>query len=375
MKHQKLYLYATVSVMIFTLLVSLISIPYLVRANSTDFLSSTISSSKAQAEQLAIMSIEKDDGSLNAKAKIKKIVLLQEVIKNTETNLTFLSVLDWSGRILCYPNVTKVGEVVNTTHSTAKSIEDSELGEQLYDKINSKEFLQSERKNQIIYLQSVKGTDFIIAAHLNIDGFKVLENTWKRQYYVFALILTLLITVFILIAIRIISSYYQNIIEEKNLKFEDGVLSLSKLNASLESYQNKLSEISLKEENNQVVKEDVYSIEEKEKKRILTYIRNELVPISMNDIAYVYVENTITYIMRKDGKRSTSNDSLDQIFANLNSTSFFRVNRQIIVAISAIEKIIKFGNSQLKIQVIPPSEIDFIIGKNKAAAFKQWLDM
>jgi len=68
-------------------------------------------------------------------------------------------------------------------------------------------------------------------------------------------------------------------------------------------------------------------------------------------------------------------DSLDQIYSNLNTTSFFRVNRQIIVAISAIEKIIKFGNSQLKIQVSPASEIDIIIGKNKAASFKQWLDM
>jgi hypothetical protein len=45
------------------------------------------------------------------------------------------------------------------------------------------------------------------------------------------------------------------------------------------------------------------------------------------------------------------------------------------VAISAIYKIIKFGNSKLKIQVTPASEIDIIIGKNKAAAFKQWLDL
>jgi len=32
-------------------------------------------------------------------------------------------------------------------------------------------------------------------------------------------------------------------------------------------------------------------------------------------------------------------------------------------------------NNKLKIQVKPKSEVDIIIGKNKASAFKQWLDL
>jgi hypothetical protein len=42
--------------------------------------------------------------------------------------------------------------------------------------------------------------------------------------------------------------------------------------------------------------------------------------------------------------------------------------------VNSIEKILKYGNNQLKIEVIPISEINIIISKNKAAEFKTWLN-
>jgi DNA-binding LytR/AlgR family response regulator len=153
------------------------------------------------------------------------------------------------------------------------------------------------------------------------------------------------------------------------------MLNLTKLNNSLDNYQRQLIEKPLREdaEITQTSSEENEDTSLK-KTRILTYVRNELLPIATEDIAYLYVENTITYVISKEGKRATSNESLDQIYTYLNTEKFFRANRQIIVAISAIEKITKYGNSKLKIEVLPASEIDIIIGKNKAASFKQWLD-
>ena len=177
--------------------------------------------------------------------------------------------------------------------------------------------------------------------------------------------------------IRLITSYYESQLALKSSQLEDGVLNLSKLNDSLENYQNKLGELtSIRNTETTASTATITAAETtKEKQRILTYVRNELMPVSTEDIGYIYVENTITYVVQKDGKRSTTSESLDQIYSYLDEASFFRANRQIIVAISAIDKIIKFGNSKLKIQVTPASEIDIIIGKNKAAAFKQWLDL
>ena len=114
---------------------------------------------------------------------------------------------------------------------------------------------------------------------------------------------------------------------------------------------------------------------ENEKQRILTFIRNELVPTAIKDIACVYTENTITYVVCFDGKKSTTNMSLDDVYTHLNSTLFFRANRQFIISIAAIDKIIKYGNSQLKILLQSKTSDEIIISKNKAAEFKQWLNM
>lgn len=380
MKNYKLYTYAVLSLILFSILISTITIPYLLKTNGSDYLANSISLAKAQVEQLNVLTKVETEKDYNRQTAILK---LQNVVEVSNSDLLFLSVLDWSGKILCHPTITEVGQTVNTENTQAKTLENAELGEQLFMKLKSDDY--ENRTTDVIYLKSIDGTDLIIAANLNINNFNTTISSWQLQYYILTLILTLIIIFLMLGGIRITSNYYQKIIEDKNNKFESGVLSISKLNASLESYQNKLIELSEVTETEDETKitdtipeAKIPSENEtlnKKKKRILTYVRNELVPIPLDAIAYVYVENTITYIIRKDGKRSTSNDSLDQIYSNLNTTSFFRVNRQIIVAISAIEKIIKFGNSQLKIQVSPASEIDIIIGKNKAASFKQWLDM
>ena len=112
-----------------------------------------------------------------------------------------------------------------------------------------------------------------------------------------------------------------------------------------------------------------------EKKRILTYIRNELVPISTEDIAYILTENSITYIYQIDGRKSTSNLSLDELYNTIDESFFFRANRQYIIAITAIDKIIKYGNSQLKILITNCPDVEIIISKNRAAEFRQWLSI
>ena len=75
-----------------------------------------------------------------------------------------------------------------------------------------------------------------------------------------------------------------------------------------------------------------------------------------------------------DGSRSTTNLSLDELFAQLDDSYFFRANRQFIISIASINKIVKYGNNQLKIIVNPGSEISILISKNRAAQFKKWLN-
>ena len=108
------------------------------------------------------------------------------------------------------------------------------------------------------------------------------------------------------------------------------------------------------------------------KERILTYYRNELLVMNTKDIAYVYIENSITHVIDINGRRSISNHSLGQLYSELDSHFFFKVNRQIILRITAIKKITKIGKG-LKVDTYPPAGKLIIINKNKALAFKKWL--
>lgn len=109
------------------------------------------------------------------------------------------------------------------------------------------------------------------------------------------------------------------------------------------------------------------------KERFLTYFRNELVVIKSEEIAYAFIENTTTFVITNDGRKTISNSTLEGLFMELDSHRFFKVNRQIIVRITAIDKIIKMGKS-LKIHTNPKTNLNILVGKNKTAAFKKWLN-
>ena len=382
MKYHPYYLYTALGLLGLYIIIALFATPFFMRLSMSNALANDLEAAQQEATIIATMS-----EGISSKADAEKFKDLKEriqkSIKGTNTNTIFNSVFDWSGKYICHPENTRIANKVPQSNAIAVGNEGELTGSLLYDMI----FKQTDSISSegIIKLTEVSESDWIIASHINKEKILSQASGIRTQVYIIFLVIGLLTLVFFLGTLRIVSSYYEKQLALKNTKLEDGVLNLSKLNASLENYQKNLSDFKREQEEAQKLAEEqletTVTTEETKitktttKQRILTYVRNELLPIATEDISYIYVENTITYIVRKDGKRSTSSESLDLIYSYLDEKSFFRANRQIIVAISAIETITKFGNSKLKIQVNPTSEIDIIIGKNKAASFKQWLDL
>lgn len=372
MKNYRFYLYTLVILLVFSICATFVGVDYLSRSYTIQVLDNEIRSAQQQAKDIAIMA----KGALESEVSKESIASsMNAALKNSDEETTFLVVFDWSNTIIAHPDYTLIGDKQVKTESEGLTLDmgiapDSE---EVYDFISTLEDVKSGH-SEIFYIANIEhdDSDWIVSAHLNIEQLKTVTKGWKNQAYLVFSIVALIIILIVMGTIRLITSYYEAQLRLKSSQLEDGVLNLSKLNDSLDNYQKKLGELT----SLQTPETSSSPVETtKEKQRILTYVRNELMPVSTEDIGYIYVENTITYVVQKDGKRSTTSESLDQIYSYLDEGSFFRANRQIIVAISAIDKIIKFGNSKLKIQVTPASEIDIIIGKNKAAAFKQWLDL
>lgn len=378
MKNYPYFLYTTIGLLFLYVGIALIGTSFLMKNHLENALTATIETAKQEAR--TISSMGEDVTEKKQKEQLQERI--QKSINFSENQLIFNSLLDWSGKYLCYSDKRQIGKIA-PQNDELKLNDQSELnGKILYNFLFKGD--TSSATSHIILLTPIKGSDWIVGSHINKE--RVLEEASlfrNRLYSTFAVI-GLITLLFVFGAVRVISLYYQRLLALKNSRLEDGVLNLSKLNTSLEKYQNSLAEFQTTQEQNLNEKQEslaalpLASTENPEKnikKRLLTYVRNEMLPVATEDISYIYVENTITYIIRKDGKRSTTGETLDLIYSNLDARFFFRVNRQIIVAISAIKTITKFGNSKLKIQVTPDSEIDIIIGKNKAAAFKQWLDL
>lgn len=370
MRKDKLYFLTFISISIIFLIIASLGIKYFIEVSANQLIAIQLESSKREANEISKLTYHQLSSGVDRETVISNI---QSAIENTHTEASFICAFDWSGKEVCHPDITRVGQKVNSNQSLLNSLKEENSSNKLYDLLmNQKEANENRNtenntiNSEIVYIAPVKDSDLIIAAHVNLDELSLQTRKLKTSFYTIFALMGGLIILASFFAVRIIGSYYEKQLELKNINLESELISLSKLNTDLVAYQQKVVE--------NATNDPVESSSESGKKRILTYIRNELIPISTDEIAYIYTENTITYVITFDGKKSTSNVSLDDMFANLDPSLFFRANRQFIISISAIKKIIKYGNSQLKI-LVEDAEAEIIISKNKAAEFRQWLNI
>lgn len=108
------------------------------------------------------------------------------------------------------------------------------------------------------------------------------------------------------------------------------------------------------------------------KKNLLVYIRDQILPIAVEDIAYFYLENEQVYCITHKKEKYIIDQSLDKINGQLNPEDFFRVNRQYIISRKAIKTAVIHFQRKLKLNLLPSPNEEVIIGKTKTTAFKNW---
>ena len=195
----------------------------------------------------------------------------------------------------------------------------------------------------------------------------------KFNFMLIYLLSSAAIVLLSLLTVRFLGSYYEKSLEQKNERLAKEVVNLSKLNADLNNYRDKINK-KIENEQHDILIDTTDSA--KIKNRLLTYSKDQLISVEVEKIALVRTENGITSIICLDGKRYTSNASLDELYNSLDPMLFFRANRQHIISVKGIDEIFKYGNNQLKIKLRAASGNDaIIISKNRVSEFKRWLNM
>ena len=127
--------------------------------------------------------------------------------------------------------------------------------------------------------------------------------------------------------------------------------------------------------NREQVQQLIHSIQPKPiyKQCLLVPQKDKLVLVNANDIAFVYIDTQVIKMITTRGEIYFLNETLEDIFKQLDPQQFYRANRQQIINRSIINDISTWlGNKVLVTPKIPiPQRIT--ISKGRAAEFKKWL--
>jgi two-component system, LytTR family, response regulator len=113
--------------------------------------------------------------------------------------------------------------------------------------------------------------------------------------------------------------------------------------------------------------------ERKYKVRFLTVQRNSLVPVVEEDIGLFHKEELIYIHTLANEKLIGEHQTLDEVESLIDPAKFFRVNRQYIIHIQSVARI-KSTHKGLSVQLKPPFNIELDISREKATAFKTWME-
>jgi DNA-binding LytR/AlgR family response regulator len=113
--------------------------------------------------------------------------------------------------------------------------------------------------------------------------------------------------------------------------------------------------------------------ERKYKVRFLTVQRNSLVPVVEDEIGLFHKEELIYIHTLQNEKLIGEHQTLDEVESLIDPSKFFRVNRQYIIHVQSVARI-KNTHKGLSVLLKPPFNTELDISREKATAFKKWME-
>jgi len=109
-------------------------------------------------------------------------------------------------------------------------------------------------------------------------------------------------------------------------------------------------------------------------KRFLIRMGQSLRLVHQQDIAYFYTSDKITFMMTREGRKYPVDYTLENLEMMIDPTKFFRINRQYIIHIDAIQHMHAHSKARVRIDLVPPAHEEVIVSTEKSPLFKKWLE-
>ncbi|HEY0656679.1 MAG TPA: LytTR family DNA-binding domain-containing protein [Chryseosolibacter sp.] len=112
----------------------------------------------------------------------------------------------------------------------------------------------------------------------------------------------------------------------------------------------------------------------KYKTRFVVKVGEHLRTIEVSTIRYFYSQEKTTFCVTDDNRAHILDYTLEQLEEMLDPSEFYRINRKYLVRSGAIQDIISYTNSRLRLVLKGCMDNDIIVARERVQEFKTWLD-
>ena len=144
---------------------------------------------------------------------------------------------------------------------------------------------------------------------------------------------------------------------------------------SLEKALDKLKNFVPNSNNSEVITQIMQSINQFSKHRQRNFLipfKDKLIPISSDDIAFIYSQNKKAEIVCFNKRDYMMDTSLDDFLKQLDPDLFFRANRQFIISHKAVTDMSIWFDGKLAVNLSVSTPERIIVSRARAGEFKEW---
>jgi DNA-binding LytR/AlgR family response regulator len=147
----------------------------------------------------------------------------------------------------------------------------------------------------------------------------------------------------------------------------------AELEAALKKYRLLSADVKpyLKLEN---IEQAIQMLTRKYKSRFVIKVGEHLRSVEVTDILFFVSLEKTTFCHTREKRKNILDFTLDELEEMLDPAIFFRINRKYIVSAAAIQDMISYTNSRIRLVLKNSDDDDVIVARERVQAFKEWLD-
>lgn len=109
------------------------------------------------------------------------------------------------------------------------------------------------------------------------------------------------------------------------------------------------------------------------KTRFMVTVGSKIRSIEIEEIAYFYSQEKLSFLVTREGQHLPIDYSLDKLTAILNPRDFFRISRQYLVSFSSIHTVHAYYKGKYRLDLKPAPQQEVYVSADRMTDFKEWL--